>query len=174
MILNHLWGIYTHPREEWKDIDKKHENYGFALSHIAVISLIPAVVCYYASAYLGWSIGAGEVIKLTPQSALTVSVGMYFSLVAGVVILAMMMKELAKSFQVNPSYTQVLELAAYTATPLYMVGFAGLYPALWFVMMVGLVGLSYSVYLLYSGVPIMLQYLKKKDLSIQAKLLRAV
>jgi hypothetical protein len=43
-----------------------------------------------------------------------------------------------------------------------MVGFAGLYPELWFIMAVGLVGLSYSVYLLYSGVPILMHIPEEK------------
>ena len=46
-------------------------------------------------------------------------------------------------------------VAAATA-PLFMVGFAGLYPELWVVMTALLVGISYSVYLLYSGVPILM------------------
>ena len=48
MILNHLWGIYTHPKEEWQAIDKRHENYFYALSHIAIIALIPAIVGYFS------------------------------------------------------------------------------------------------------------------------------
>ncbi len=162
MILNHLWGIYTHPKEEWQAIDKRHENYFYALSHIAIIALIPAIVGYYSAAYLGWSVGAGELIKLTNQSAMAMSVAMYFGLIAGVIALAALMHELAKAFDTSPTYTQSLELAAYTATPLFMVGFAGLYPELWFIMSVGLVGLSYSVYLLYSGVPIMMHIPEEK------------
>ena len=90
------------------------------------------------------------------------AVGMYFGLIAGVVALAILAHELAKAFDANPTYTQSLELAAYTATPLFMVGFAALYPILWFVMLVGLAGLSYSVYLLYSGVPIMMHIPEEK------------
>lgn len=156
MILNHLWGIYTHPKTEWQSIDQKHESYFYALSHIAIIALIPAWCSYYASAHIGWSIGAGDLIRLSESSAAVFGIGLYFALMAGVVALAIMIQELAKSFDAHPNYTQSLELAAYTATPLFMTGFAALYPELWFVMMVGLVGLSYSVYLLYSGVPIML------------------
>lgn len=156
MILNHLWGIYTHPKEEWQSIDKKHESYVYSLSHICIVALIPALVSYYASAHLGWSIGTGDVIKLSQQSALSLGIGMYFGLMAGVVALAIIMHELAKVFDSTPSYTQSLELAAYTATPLFMCGFAAFYPALWFVMIVGFFGVSYSIYLLYSGVPIML------------------
>ncbi|MBT0587418.1 Yip1 family protein [Alteromonas oceanisediminis] len=156
MILNHLWGIYAHPKEEWQSIDARHESFFYALSHIAIIALIPAITGYYSAAHIGWSVGVGDVIKLTQQSALTMSIAMYFGLIAGVVALAILAHELAKAFDEFPTYTQSLELAAYTATPLFMVGFAALYPVLWFVMAVGLVGLTYSVYLLYSGVPIMM------------------
>ena len=162
MILNHLWGIYTHPREEWNSIDQRHESYFYALSHIALIALIPAIVSYYASAHLGWSIGAGDPIRLTQESAMVLSIGLYFGLMAGVVALAILIHELAKSFDSDPTYTQSLELAAYTATPLFMVGFAGLYPALWFVMIIGFVGIAYSVYLLYSGVPILMHIPEEK------------
>ena len=156
MILNHLLGIYTHPREEWQDIDRRHESSVYALSHIAVIALIPSLVTYYSGAHLGWSIGAGDLIKLTESSAAMLAVGMYFGLIVGVLILTYMIHELANAFDAKPNYTESLDLAAYTATPLFMTGFAGLYPELWFVMAVGLVGLSYSVYLLYSGTPIMM------------------
>lgn len=159
MILNHLWGIYTHPKEEWKTIDKQHESYFYALSHIMIIALIPSSMAYYASAYLGWDIGAGvtaDTIRLTHQSAMAMAVAMYFGLIVGVIALAVLIHELAQAFDATPNYTQALEIAAYTATPLFMAGFGAFYPQLWFLMSVVLVGLSYSVYLLYSGVPIML------------------
>ena len=162
MILNHLWGIYTHPKQEWETIDQRHESYFYALSHIALIALIPSICAYYASAHIGWSIGAGELIKLTPNSAMVMGVAMYFGLIAGVVALAILVHELAKTFDAKPTYTQSLELAAYTATPIFMVGFAALYPELWFVMSIFLVGVSYSVYLLYSGVPILMHIPEEK------------
>jgi hypothetical protein len=43
-----------------------------------------------------------------------------------------------------------------------MVGFAGLYPELWFIMTVGFFGLAYSVYLLYAGVPILMNIPEEK------------
>jgi hypothetical protein len=159
VILNHLWGIYTAPKEEWQNIDKKHESYFYALSHVLVIALIPACMAYYASAYIGWDIGAGstaETIKLTQQSAFSMAVAMYCGLIFGVSALAMLVHELAKAFDVTPSYTQCLEIAGYTATPLFMAGFSAFYPELWFIMTVVLLGMTYSIYLLYSGVPIML------------------
>ena len=84
MILNHLWGLYAHPKEEWHSIDDRHETYFYSLSHIALISLIPALMTYYSTAYLGWSIGVGDTIKLTKESAAIMSVGTYLGLVVGV------------------------------------------------------------------------------------------
>lgn len=162
MILNHLWGLYAHPKEEWQSIDDRHETYFYSLSHIALISLIPALMTYYSTAYLGWSIGVGDTIKLTKESAAIMSVGTYLGLVVGVLALSVLIHELAKAFDSTPTYTQSLELAAYTATPLFMVGFAAFYPVLWFVMMIGLVGLTYSVYLLYTGTPILMHIPEEK------------
>lgn len=162
MILNHLWGLYAHPKEEWQTIEKRHESLTYSLTHILIVALIPAITSYYSAAHLGWSIGVGDVIKLTEQSAMMMSIGMYLALVAGVLGLAYLVHWMAQTFDAKPSFTQSLELAAYTATPLFMVGFAALYPVLWFVMMIGLAGLTYSVYLLYSGVPIIMKIPEEK------------
>lgn len=162
MILNHLWGLYASPKSEWQEIDKQHESYAYPISHIAIIALIPAICSYFASAQIGWSIGVGDTIKLTHESALFMSMGMYLGLMVGVFSLAIMIHDLAEVYDAKPSMTQSLELAAYTATPLFMVGFACLFPELWFICMVGLVGLAYSVYLLYSGVPILMHIPEEK------------
>ncbi len=156
MILNHLWGLYAHPKQEWKTIERSHEGFSSSLIHIMIIALIPAICGYFATAHIGWSIGAGDPIRLTQGSALKIALAMYVALIGGVFALAYLANWMARTFGAQPNFSQALELAAYTATPLFMVGFAALYPELWFLMLAGLAGLSYSVYLLYSGVPILM------------------
>jgi len=162
MILNHIWGLYAHPKEEWETIEKRHESLSYSLIHILTIALIPAICGYYAAAHIGWTIGVGDPIKLTQQSAAIMSVGMYFALILAVFALTVLIHWMAKTFDSTPSYTQSLELAAYTATPLLMVGVTALFPVLWFVVLAGLAALCYSVYLLYSGVPIMMNIPEEK------------
>ena len=162
MILNHLMGLYTHPKQEWQTIEKNHEAIKSSLSHVLLIALIPSICAYFATAHIGWNPGVGEKLFLTSESALLMSVGMYFGLIAGVLVLAYLAYWMGKTFDANPDYTQALELASYTATPLFMVGFAALYPVLWFIMVVGLIGLAYSVYLLYAGVPIIMNIPEEK------------
>ncbi|WP_028117508.1 Yip1 family protein [Ferrimonas senticii] len=156
MILNHLWGLYAHPRQEWRAIERNHEGISSSLTHILLVALIPPICCYFASVHIGWSIGAGDLIRLTPESAQFMAVGMYFALIAAVFALAYLTHWMAKTFGANPQFSQALEVAAYSSTPMFMMGLATLYPQLWFVMLAALVAISYSVYLLYSGVPIIM------------------
>ncbi|AWL12416.1 Inner membrane protein YohC [Saliniradius amylolyticus] len=162
MILNHLWGLYAHPKEEWHTIDKRHEGIGYSLVHVLIMALIPTLMGYYSAAHIGWSIGVGDPIRLTTDSAMVMGGAMYVALVAGVFALAYLIQWMAGTFDAKPTFTQSFELAVYTATPLFMVGFAAFYPELWFMMLVGLAGLSYSVYLLYSGVPILMHIPEEK------------
>lgn len=162
MILNHIWGLYAHPKEEWQTIEKRHESLMYSLVHILTVALIPAICSYFATAHIGWSIGTGSTIKIAESSALMMSIAMYIGLIVGVFALAYLVQWMAVTFDAKPDFTQSLELAAYTATPLLMVGLTALYPVLWFVTLAGLAGLSYSVYLLYSGIPIMMNIPEEK------------
>jgi hypothetical protein len=156
MILNHIWGLYAHPKDEWQTIERKHESLTYSLAHILIVALIPAFCSYYAAAHIGWTVGAGDPIRISTESAQLMGFSMYFALIAGVFALAVLIQWMAKTFGSKPTFIQSLELSAYTATPVMMVGFVVLYPVLWLVALAGVVAICYSVYLLYSGVPIMM------------------
>ena len=162
MILNHIWGLYAHPKDEWQTIEKRHESLMYSLMHILIVALIPAICGYYAAAHIGWTIGVGDPIKVSQSSAQLMAISMYIALVTGVFALAYLIQWMAKTFDSKPSFVQSLELAAYTATPMLMVGVVTLFPVLWFVTLAGLAAVCYSVYLLYSGVPIMMNIPEEK------------
>lgn len=158
MILEHLWGIYTHPKQEWRSIGKRNEGLlRGCLSHVLITALLPSIFAYISTVHLGWDIGAGTTIYLTASSAIPMAIAMYFALICGVFALAYLTYWMSKTFGANPTMTQAIELAAYTATPLFMTSIGALYPHLWFLMIIGLIGITYSVYLLYTGVPILMK-----------------
>ena len=156
MILNHIWGLYAHPKEEWHTIEQRHESLRYSLLHILIVALIPAVCCYYATVHIGWSVGVGDPIRISQSSAQVMAASMYFGLIIGVFSLSFLIQWMAKTFDSKPDFVQALELASYTATPLLMVGITALFPVLWFVAIAGLAAVAYSVYLLYTGVPILM------------------
>lgn len=156
MILNHLWGLHTHPQQEWQAIDSAQENWFYSISHIFIIALIPALCCYISAVYSGWYINLAELIRLSAKTALLTSFGIYFGLIGGIFALACLAFHLARRYDASPTFTQALELSSYAATPLLICGFSALYPQLWFMTMMGGGGLLYSIYLLFTGVPILI------------------
>jgi hypothetical protein len=52
--------------------------------------------------------------------------------------------------------------AAYVATPLFLIGVMLFYPILWLNMLLGLPAVAYSVFLFYSGIPIVMEMDKEK------------
>ncbi len=162
MILNHLWGLYAHPQKEWHLIDTERDGLSYSIMHIMLMALIPPICCYFSAVNIGWQIGVGDPIFLTERSALALAVTMYIVLNIAALILAHLALWMARTFGAETNLCHCMELAAYTATPLMMVGFATLYPVLWFVMLVGLGGVAYSIYLLYTGVPILMHIPKER------------
>jgi hypothetical protein len=90
------------------------------------------------------------------------AVSVYFALAFGVFLLGFLIQWMAKTFDSKPDYIQSLELATYTATPLIMVGVTALFPVLWFVTLSVISAMIYSIYLLYTGVPIMMNIPEEK------------
>lgn len=159
MFITRIWGLYTQPKAQWRTLDRQHESLSYSLIHLALIALIPTVSAYFSTTLIGWNFGANNTspVLLTSQSALVMAVSMYVALITGVFALAYLIFWMAKTFGATPSFAHSMELAAYTATPLFMVGFALFYPEPIFIMLVGLVGVAYSVYLLYTGIPIVMR-----------------
>ena len=71
----------------------------------------------------------------------------------------------------KPNPEKCVVLAAYTATPLFLVGIMGLYPTLWLDMLIGLVGVGYAIYLLYTGMPVVMQITKEQAFLLSSAVL---
>ena len=63
---------------------------------------------------------------------------------------------MGQTYGAKQTLPQCIALAAYTATPLFLAGLMLLYPLLWLNLLLGLPALAYTVYLLYTGVPVMM------------------
>lgn len=164
MILNHVWGIFTHPDDEWASIRSEPNTIGrHYLTHALILAAIPAVCGYIGATQVGWSIGSSETVyKLTSESALFLCALFYGAMIVGVGILGKFIDFLSETFQEEDIAQRGVALATYTTAPLFICGLIGLYPVLWLDMIIGLIAVAYSVYLLYEGVPILMSIPKEK------------
>jgi hypothetical protein len=157
MILEHVWGLFSHPKEEWESIRHSHCTVGRCYAvHVLLLAAIPAVAGYVGTTQVGWTIGAGDPVKLATDSAGPISALFYLCMLVGVYSIGMMIHWMGQTYGANPVRSQCVILAAYTATPLFLIGITGFFPILWLMLILGLPALAYTVFLLYTGLPIMM------------------
>lgn len=158
MLLNHVWGLFAHPEDEWKTIRKERCTVTRCYcSHVLILAAIPALAGYFGTTQVGWDVPGGrEVHKLTQQSALQIAILFYFAMLVAVVTVGALIHWMGKTYGSKQPLSQCIVLASYTATPLFLIGVMLLYPLLWLNMLIGLPALAYTVYLLYTGVPVMM------------------
>lgn len=158
MFIQHIIGLFTDPAREWEAIRKRHMDAGKkSVGHVFILALIPAVSGYIGTTQVGWRIGVGDPIRITGDSAIAIAVIYYLALLVGVFSIGWVIHLLGKAYEVVRPMSLCIALAAYTATPLFLIGIMEIYPVLWLNMLLGLPALAYTVYLLYSGLPIMMQ-----------------
>jgi hypothetical protein len=158
MVLNHVWGLFMQPREEWQAIRDERCSAGKCFcSHVLILAAIPVICGFIGTTQVGWEIGGREAIKLTTASALKISLVYYITILVAVFTIGKLIHWMGETYGTRPPLAQCIALAAYTATPLFLVGIMQIYPVLWLNLLVGLPALAYSVYLLYTGVPVMME-----------------
>jgi hypothetical protein len=157
MFLSHVWGMFAHPEREWKAI--REENCTVTqcyCSHVLLLALIPAIAGYIGTTQVGWQVGARETVRLTPESALSIAVLFYLTMLVAVLTIGKLIHWMGRTYGASQPLPQCIALAAYAATPLFLTGAMLLYPVLWVNLLIGLAALAYTVYLLYTGVPIVM------------------
>lgn len=165
-LLSHTIGIFTNPDKEWQAIRAdKHSFVQVFLSHVPILALIPCVAAFIGVTKVGFTLG-GHVAKLTPASAGMLAVVTYIALLAGIYLVGEFINWMAKAYGVEDDeptrHYEGTALAVFVTTPVLLAGIVMLYPHLWLVVTVMGLAAVYSVYLLYEGIPILMNMSKDR------------
>ncbi len=160
-ILNHTLGIFLHPDAEWKSIrNEKNTFQQVFLSHVPFLALIPCIAAFYGVAQQGWTVGDGEVVRLSLNSALSFCVLAYFAFLAGVFVFGEAINWMSRTYGVRDDkekrHYEGTAMAVYVTTPLFFAGASLFYPEIWLVASAVVLSMIYSVYLVYEGTPILM------------------
>ncbi|MFC3117116.1 Yip1 family protein [Cellvibrio fontiphilus] len=157
-MISHVAGLFTHPHKEWEEIRDTQESVSHLyFAHVLFLALIPPVSMYIGTTKVGWVVGNGDPVTLTESSALIMSSLMYLALLAGVGVMGAFIDWMSRTYDSSPGLARSIVFAAYTATPLFVAGLCALYPNVILVMLVGIGAVFYTVYLLYTGIPIFMK-----------------
>ena len=87
-MIHHVWGLFTHPDQEWQEIRGEDESVGHMyLTHVLILAAIPVISAYIGTTQVGWAIGDRAPVMLTEASALQMSIMSYIAMLAGVAVM---------------------------------------------------------------------------------------
>lgn len=156
-MIQHTLGLLVKPAAQWRSVAALPANsLNILVLYPCVMALLPAVAWYFGTSRVGWTVGDGPAIRLTVDSAMQLCILFYFAIVGCVVAVGYFIHWMADTFGAETSFVKGIVVAGLTVTPLFVFGLAGFYPLLWVDLLLGVVAVSWSVYLLYLGIPIMM------------------
>lgn len=157
-MIQHTFGLLVRPSAQWRTVADLPENSLKTLVlYPCFLAILPAVAWYYGTTHVGWTVGDhGETIKLTAQSARQICILFYLTMVACVAIIGYFIHWMSDTYGADSSVAKGIVIAALSATPLFIAGLVGFYPLLWIDMLIGVVAVCWAVYLMYVGIPIVM------------------
>lgn len=157
-MIQHGLALLVQPHTAWQRVAQLPSASFNKLALFPVImALLPSVAWYYGTSRIGWTVGSSEdAIRLTESSAFEISVLFYFVMISSVAIIGYFIHWMSATYGANSSLTKGIVIAGLTCSPLFMTGLVGFYPLLWVDLLIGVVALSWATYLLYLGIPIVM------------------
>jgi hypothetical protein len=157
-MIQHTIGLLVKPSTAWRTIaDLPEKSLNTLILYPCLFAILPAVAWFYGTSVVGWTVGEhGDPIKLTVASARQISILFYFGMLSCVAAIGYFVHWMAATYGANSSFTKGIVIAGLTATPLFLAGLVGFHPVLWIDLLIGVGAVSWSVYLLYLGIPIVM------------------
>jgi len=157
-MIQHGLALLVQPHTAWQRVAQlPSASFNKLVLFPVIMALLPAVAWYYGTSRIGWTVGTSEdAIRLTESSAFEISVLFYFVMISSVAIIGYFIHWMSATYGANSSLTKGIVIAGLTCSPLFMTGLVGFYPLLWVDLLIGVVALSWATYLLYLGIPIVM------------------
>jgi hypothetical protein len=157
-MIQHTFGLLVKPSAQWRAIaDLPESSFRTLILYPCFLALLPAVAWYYGTSQVGWTVGdKGEAIKLTVESARQISVLFYLAMLGSVAVIGYFIHWMSETYGAESTLTKGIVITGLTSTPLFIAGLVGFYPLLWIDLLIGVGAVSWSVYLLYLGIPIVM------------------
>lgn len=153
-LVERVQAILLKPKATWPEIDSEPDDAASLYkNYVMILALIPAVASFIGLSLIG--IGAFGVSFRVPivSGIANMVVGYVLSLVM-VFVLALIIDAMAPTFEGTRSQIGALKLSAYASTAAFVGGVFSLLPSL---SVIGALAALYGVYLLYTGLPVLMK-----------------
>ena len=156
-MIQHTIGLLLKPSAQWQSISELPEkSLNTLVLYPCIFAILPAVAWFYGTTEIGWTVGQGEPVRLTAESARQICILFYLAMVGSVAVIGYFIHWMSETYGADSSIAKGIVIAGLTATPLFITGMVGFYPLLWLDLLIGVAAISWAVYLLYLGIPIVM------------------
>lgn len=155
-MIQRIKDILLKPKDTWPQIKAEATNFGQVFTGYALIlAAVPAVCGLLGLALVGQSYGPiAGLFRIPFTYALVWAIVWYILILIALYVEGLVINALAPSFGSKPSMVNAYKLAVYSSTAMFVAGILNIIPALG--ILVFLLSL-YSFYLLYVGMPVMME-----------------
>ncbi|MCM2972178.1 Yip1 family protein [Larsenimonas suaedae] len=166
-MIHHVWGLLAHPNREWRQIEHEGESVvELYAHHVLLLALVPVVCAFIGTTTFGWHFGEGRYVPLEFTTALTLAIVFYLAILGAVALVGTVLHWSARRFPSRPSRNRCITFAGYVGTPMFLSGIVALYPLVWLCSLAIVVGLCYTAYLLYVGLPAFFNITRKESMLV--------
>lgn len=157
-MISHMFGLLHDPQSEWKKIAELSDE---ALKKMSIyfifLGMIPAIGFYIGTTQFGWTIGDGEPIRITEESAIPLVVLFYIALMGALVFIGLMVHWMSKTYSASLHAYKGFVFMGLCSTPVFLAGALAAYPIWWLDIIVATAACSYAIRLIYLGIPDMMK-----------------
>ncbi|MBL4819484.1 MAG: DUF1282 family protein [Gammaproteobacteria bacterium] len=118
--------------------------------------MLPPLFSWIGAYSFGWRLGADEPLQLTTTTLTVISLGYFLTLLFGFVTTAIISRWMAVTYGANTNPGLHAALITIVGQPLALASAAHLFPDVFFNLIVMIPVTIWSMYLLYTGIPIVL------------------
>jgi Yip1 domain len=163
-LVERIKNILLRPKTEWPIIAAEPASVGSIYSaYVVYVAAVPVLCALIGGVVVGHQF-AGLTERVSFFGAIWTAALQYAFQLGGVYVFALIIDALAPRFEGTSDKVRAFKLAAYSATASWLAGVFALVPALSFLSIVGV----YSLYLLYTGVPVLMRVPERKALPFTA------
>lgn len=160
-LLDRVKNILLKPNDEWDVIrEEDTDTQGLFVGYVIPLAAVQQICAAIGLAMVGISVPFLGSIRYSMGDALMSAIVGLVMAVVMVFILGLVINALAENFDGQKNQIQALKLAGYSYTPAWVAGIFSIIPSLSFL---GLIGSLYGLYLLYLGIPKMMNAPKEKS-----------
>ncbi|MEX1197869.1 MAG: Yip1 family protein [Pseudohongiellaceae bacterium] len=119
--------------------------------------LLPPLFSWIGAVFFGWRLGANDPLMLPVTTLTLISIGYFLTLVFGFVTTALISHWMASTYGASGSLGRHFAMITIVGAPLAFASAAHLFPDVFFNVLILIPTMIWSMYLLYTGIPVALE-----------------